>query len=236
VAELARELRAARERAGTPAYRELAKKAHRSASVLADAASGRRCPTWEVTKSFLSACGADSEALQALWTEADESDRARRLAPRRPPQPKLATVRRLHRQPSGRPPSADPRLARGPNPWDAGTPAEYVHQLRALRAWAGQPGFSEFKHGRYSGTIYVGRSAVYDALSPKRTRLPRLELVRVIVDACGADVEEWVSAWRALRLREFEKANPSSIFSDQQVSPADQGQDGIVRPLKRPGR
>jgi hypothetical protein len=68
------------------------------------------------------------------------------------------------------------------------------------------------------------------------TKDPADPASRTRSSACGADVEEWVSAWRALSLREFEKANPSSILSGQQVSPADRGQDGIVRPLKRPAR
>jgi hypothetical protein len=58
-------------------------------------------------------------------------------------------------------------------------------------------------------------------------------MVRVIVSACKADVEEWVSAWRALKLQELEKANPSLILSDQQVPSAGPGEAGVVRPLKK---
>jgi hypothetical protein len=236
VADLARELRAARERAGIPAptYRELAKKAHRSASVLADAASGHRCPTWEVTRSFLSACGADPEALRELWSEADKSDRARKRV-RPSPQPELAAVRRLRRQPNSRPSSADPRLMREPDPWDARSPAEYVHKLRTLRAWAGQPGWYEIaRRSSSSSRRYMSKSSMYSALNPKRTSLPPLDIVRVIAEGCEADAGEWVSAWRAIKIRELEA---QTSRSDDPLGPA-AGLDSeteVVRRLKRPG-
>lgn len=235
-ADLARELRAARVRAGNPTYKELEEKARCSASVLALAASGERCPTWSVTRSYLLACGADPGALEPLWKEADKRARADRQAARRRPQPKLATVRRLPRRPAGnRPLSADPRLARGPDPWEARTPAEYVYQLRALRAWGGNPGVKQVHTA--NGRSYSGRrGSFYDALNPKRTSLPPLQIVWDLARTCGADVGEWESAWRALSLREFEKTNPSPILSDQQVSPAEPDEVGTVRPLKRPAQ
>ena len=234
-ADLARELRAARVRAGNPTYKELEEKARCSASVLALAASGERCPTWSVTRSYLLACGADPGALEPLWKEADKRARADRQAARRRPQPKLATVRRLPRRPAGnRPLSADPRLARGPDPWEARTPAEYVYQLRALRAWGGNPGVKQVHtaNGRsYSGAgaRFMTRSTRKGQACPAADRLGSRA-------TCGADVGEWESAWRALSLREFEKTNPSPILSDQQVSPAEPDEVGTVRPLKRPAQ
>jgi hypothetical protein len=148
VADLAHALRAARDQAGNPPHWKLAGKAFCSASVLAEAASGQRCPTWHAAKSYVTACSADPEALKAalkvlrdLWEKASKSDRAaRRAAVRRSQSPELATVRHLPRPPtSSDPPPVDPRVARGPDPWAARTPQEYVHQLRALRAWGGNP-------------------------------------------------------------------------------------------------
>jgi hypothetical protein len=55
---------------------------------------------------------------------------------------------------------------------------------------------------------------MYDALSPKRTTLPPLRTVKSILMACLDDqdaVEEWVSAWRAIRVREFASANPMPV-------------------------
>jgi hypothetical protein len=73
--------------------------------------------------------------------------------------------------------------------------------LRALRAWTGQTGLP--KHLRFMPT-----STFYSTLNPKRTRLPPLNMVQTIVEACGANVSEWTAAWRVIRMREFEEENP----------------------------
>ncbi len=245
VADLAHALRAARAQAGNPPYQKLAGKAFCSASVLAEAASGQRCPTWHVAKSYVTACSTDPEALRAglkalrdLWEKASKSDRARRRAAvGRSQSPDLATVRRLPRPPASSDlPSMDPRVARGPDPWAARTPQEYVHQLRALRAWGGNPSVQEVYAHTSRPRFYSSRSTFYDAISPTRTTLPSLELVRMLVLACNADVAEWVSAWRTLSLHEFEKANPSPISSDQEMSSTEPTQARPVRALERPAR
>src|SRR6185295_5452194 len=89
VADLAYALRAARVQAGRPSYKKLAPKAFCSASLLADAASGQRCPSWRVVQSYVIACSTDPEAPKAdlkafkdLWAKADKSDRAARRAAR----------------------------------------------------------------------------------------------------------------------------------------------------------
>ena len=52
-------------------------------------------------------------------------------------------------------------------------------------------------------------STMYDALNSARTTLPRLEVVRAIVTACARGaVDTWIMAWQAIKLREFERANP----------------------------
>jgi len=57
--EFATGLRALRRAAGSPPYRRLQRTAGFSASALADAASGRRLPTWEVTAAYVRACGGE---------------------------------------------------------------------------------------------------------------------------------------------------------------------------------
>lgn len=61
-----RELRA--HAPGRPTYRELARVACFSQSVLSVAASGRTLPTWEVTLAYVAACGGDVEQWQETWT------------------------------------------------------------------------------------------------------------------------------------------------------------------------
>lgn len=73
VERLAWELRRLREQAGGPSYRALAKRAHYSASTLAEAARGRRLPTLDVTLAYVEACGGDREEWTARWRAAAES-------------------------------------------------------------------------------------------------------------------------------------------------------------------
>jgi hypothetical protein len=206
LADLARELRRIREQASNPGYRELAAKASFSRETLAAAARGEECPTWEVVKAFADACdptGAATRRLRSLWQKASptgSNGRRRRSSSRRSP------VAADKPAPASRPSLADP-----PRPDPAGTAAEYAYQLRALRAWAGNLGYKELLswHGRRRLTM--GRTAFYEVLSPQRTTLPRLDLVRQLLAVYlddNAEVNEWVSAWRAISHREFTEANP----------------------------
>jgi hypothetical protein len=60
-------LRQLRIDAGSPTYRELSLRAHYSASVLSDAANGRRLPTLAVTMAYVTACGGDMAEWEARW-------------------------------------------------------------------------------------------------------------------------------------------------------------------------
>ena len=217
VADLARELRQIRARAGMT-YRMMESGSYCSHSVLAAAAAGNHCPTWKVTEAFVRACGeSDLAPWRGLWEKAQATSRRsdsrvsppRRTAPPTPP----ASMR-----PSSR--SATRRETPPPDPWRARTPTEYVRQLRALRAWAGKPGVQDIARGgveigllrdpgapRWSGGL-LPSSTVYDALNPNRGTLPQLRIVKMIVHACGADVEVWTAAWQALAMIEFEAGNP----------------------------
>ena len=66
LAEFAVELRQLRELADVT-YRELAQRAHCSASALSQAASGRRLPTWEVTRAFVDGCGGNQQQWRVRW-------------------------------------------------------------------------------------------------------------------------------------------------------------------------
>ncbi|MHC3469501.1 helix-turn-helix domain-containing protein [Streptomyces sp. 7R007] len=67
VERFAWELRQLRAAAGAPGYRQLAARAHYSASALSTAASGKALPTREVTLAFVAACGGDVEEWAAKW-------------------------------------------------------------------------------------------------------------------------------------------------------------------------
>ncbi|GIJ40426.1 helix-turn-helix domain-containing protein [Micromonospora andamanensis] len=61
----AADLRTLRDQAGRPTYQALARRAHRSASSLSEAAGGRRLPTLDTTLAYVRALGGD----EAEWTE-----------------------------------------------------------------------------------------------------------------------------------------------------------------------
>ncbi|MFD0267243.1 helix-turn-helix domain-containing protein [Streptomyces sp. NPDC127106] len=61
LARFAHDLRELRRQAGSPPYRQLATRAHYSASTLAEAAAGKRLPGAAVLAAFVDACGGDAE-------------------------------------------------------------------------------------------------------------------------------------------------------------------------------
>lgn len=66
----AADLRRLREKAGSPTYRELARRAHYSAATLSQAAGGQKLPTLPVTLAYVRACGADPVEWEERWHEA----------------------------------------------------------------------------------------------------------------------------------------------------------------------
>jgi hypothetical protein len=215
VAELARALRQLRDGVGRPSYRVLAKEAHYSPASLADATDGYHCPTWDLTQAFVRACGGAEADFRPLWTKADMAYRKKLLL--------IRSRRARDRINSGLDPKPGRRqdfrdlIPGEPHPRGAITAAQYVRQLRALRAWAGQPGHKEIM--RQSGRR-LSSSTMYDALSPTRTRLPPLDVVETILAACASAgaVAEWVAVWRAIRLREFERDNPPVLDNQEDLA------------------
>lgn len=106
LAEFAFELRQLRYRAGNPPYRQLARRALRSATALSAAAGGKTFPSLEVTLAYVRACGGDEDAWRARWIELNSTlSSARAAGSDRSPFP-------LGRLPAGIEPlaDADPRL------------------------------------------------------------------------------------------------------------------------------
>ncbi|MEU6393954.1 DNA-binding protein [Streptomyces sp. NPDC046939] len=75
VQRFAYELRKLRQEAGGVTYRELARRAHYSATALSQAAAGEQLPSLPVTLAYVRACGGDEEAWERRWREADHQDR-----------------------------------------------------------------------------------------------------------------------------------------------------------------
>ncbi|MHC0429386.1 XRE family transcriptional regulator [Streptomyces sp. O3] len=74
LAEFASGLRQLRLEAGSPTYRDMARSAMFSPSVLSSAASGHRLPTLQVTLAYVAACGGDAEAWRRRWREVSGRD------------------------------------------------------------------------------------------------------------------------------------------------------------------
>jgi hypothetical protein len=72
VAAFASELRRLRAHAGNPTYRDMARSAWYSPSVLSSATSGYRLPTLPVTLAFVATCGGDREVWRRRWLEVSD--------------------------------------------------------------------------------------------------------------------------------------------------------------------
>ncbi|MDN3261307.1 XRE family transcriptional regulator [Streptomyces sp. CSDS2] len=65
--DFATKLRKLREQAGSPTYRDLARRAHYSIATLSGAAGGRQLPTLDVTLAYVRACGGDEREWERIW-------------------------------------------------------------------------------------------------------------------------------------------------------------------------
>jgi transcriptional regulator with XRE-family HTH domain len=74
VAELAHELRLLRRQAGSPSYRELARRTNYSVTALSRAASGNALPSLLVFRAFVAGCGGDPDEWEPRWTSAAGGD------------------------------------------------------------------------------------------------------------------------------------------------------------------
>jgi WD40 repeat protein len=85
VPEFAVELRKLREEAGRPSYRELARRAHFSVTVLAEAAGGRCLPTLAVVRGYVAACGGDVAEWEERWRLTAARHGTKQQVPRQAP-------------------------------------------------------------------------------------------------------------------------------------------------------
>jgi WD40 repeat protein len=67
--QFAADLRGLREMAGAPSYRELSRIAHYSATVLSEAAGGRKLPSLAVALAYVRACAGDVDKWRQRWHE-----------------------------------------------------------------------------------------------------------------------------------------------------------------------
>ncbi|TDC10270.1 XRE family transcriptional regulator [Streptomyces sp. 8K308] len=94
IARFAAGLRELRHAAGSPSYRELARRSNYSVTTLSEAAGGRRLPTLDVTLAFVEACGGEAEEWRHTWWLTARERRP--AAPAAPPPPPPAPRRRRY--------------------------------------------------------------------------------------------------------------------------------------------
>ncbi|GAB1695095.1 NBR1-Ig-like domain-containing protein [Krasilnikovia sp. M28-CT-15] len=89
--QLAEQLRDLRERAGRPSFRVMAGRSGRiSHTTLHEAAAGHRLPSWETTREFVRACGADETEWRARWERAQPNTPGADRTPGAPVRPDRA--------------------------------------------------------------------------------------------------------------------------------------------------
>ena len=103
----AAELRALRDEAGRPTYRQMARRACCSAATLCRAVAGQRLPSLDVVLAFVDACGGDRVVWAAKWRAAAAEHSAHRADadPGAPPRPQAAGSREVPAIPAQLPPA-----------------------------------------------------------------------------------------------------------------------------------
>jgi hypothetical protein len=204
--EFAQDLRALR--AGRT-YRELGRRAGYSLSTLSAAAGGSMLPTLEVTLAFVGACGGDMAVWELRWRELYAVVKGDRGWLRDPGGPVGQALRPpvASAQPNGgRPDPAWPGTSRpgarlSPDPTSAGTPAEFIAQMKLLRLWVKNPSLHELSRrverlGQPDLRLPV--SSLSDALR-REGQLPPWKLVLAFLCACGvrqtSHRARWEEAW-----------------------------------------
>jgi transcriptional regulator with XRE-family HTH domain len=176
IALFAQQLRALRHEAGSPTFRDLASSTGLASTTLSKAVAGDRLPTLATTLALVHAIGGDGDVWRQRWEQVAGALKQAKSVP-----PQITGEGHFHQE-------------RWLRPGPASTPAEFVEQMRLLRAWAGNPSLRQL--GRRSG---VPASTLYDVL--RRDRLPRRALLRAFLLACEVPEDgqrEWEAAWVTL--------------------------------------
>lgn len=104
-----------------------------------------------------------------------------------------------------------------PDPSAARDAAEFIRELRRLKGWVGNPSFQHLS--RRSGQP---TSTLADATNSQRVGLPRLEIVRAFVHACGlrdAEAAAWENAWRDIQSTVAGGSAQSHTISPRELPP-----------------
>ncbi|MDH2428493.1 hypothetical protein [Sphaerisporangium sp. TRM90804] len=98
-----------------------------------------------------------------------------------------------------------------PDPGDAKTIVQFVDRMRELKAWSGRS-YRQLERNASRHGEHLSYSTLAGALS--RNQLPREELLRAFVLACGCDTKTaaaWVGVRQTLAMRALSEADPAPV-------------------------
>src|SRR6201985_3611541 len=213
VADHAQQLRLLRQHAALT-LRQLTARTGLSTATLSVAASGRKLPTWEVTRAYVQACGGDEDDWRVRWEHAAWFSRV---------PAGMRLTGKASRTPRARRRANGPGFPGGPAPLPvtAENTREFMECLLRVKIWAGDPPVRTLS--RRTG---LPPSTMQDFLHRERRKLPPAETVCVFLEACGVDdpnvIAEWIFTWRRLKFAEFEKRRTNGRRALMSALPASQ--------------
>ena len=119
---------------------------------------------------------------------------------------------------AGRPVIPDLRgLNLCPDPTATRNAAEFTHMLRIYHVWAGKPSYRVMRR-RIDNRF--GASTLHNAMHSEK--LPSLEMVRAIIQACKGTAEHeqtYAHAWRAIAISEQPAGRQGRVSAGRQLYP-----------------
>jgi transcriptional regulator with XRE-family HTH domain len=177
-------------------YQQLADRTGYSLSALSQAASGRRLPSWRLTRAFVQACGGEEEYWHRRW------QKARLSAPHREG---IAPAVADHFD-------AVTRAERLRRLRQAETAAEFVHCLRMVKTASG------LSLRMLETCTSVSKSALGEMLS--RDQLPSPPRMLAFLHGCGIDAQE-VTTFSSTHARLSDRQAPAESLPQQRAAGED---------------
>ncbi|MDI9889412.1 helix-turn-helix transcriptional regulator [Streptomyces sp. HNM0645] len=211
---LATQLRDAKDAAGI-SYKQLADRTHYSTASLSQAASGKKMPTWDVTRAYFRGCEDPREegVWQELWTAASVADEARNsdtsppaASPARAPgQRRRKTVAQLVREEVERQQQAAPSRQISLDAMRTSlalciTPDEFCSLLKELK---GTRDLDEIKGRARSKGYTIRKFDMRTMLGDDGDEIPDTERLHAFLVGCDAEpssIQDWHHTATRLRI------------------------------------
>ncbi|MFC9898511.1 hypothetical protein ACFVMC_32875 [Nocardia sp. NPDC127579] len=200
IGQFALKLRAQMDAIPGRTFRKMSTIANISHSTLAEAAGGKKFPTWEATRAFLIGCDIDPDLIESQW-KAEWSDAERAVAETQrvlgtPPASARGSAPVRAVQLRAVPPAlADPEQWR-PQPDTVQTFDDLLYELKRFKIAIGNPGLRTLS---VMTSRFCSLTALSDVFSGKRP--PAYEMYVRLIDAMLMEVEEQSNLFDATERR-----------------------------------